>query len=58
LNQSSSLDPAEKKTGHFHNLAEILAGVVTDGSDNEQSGSAKNADPSVGIMKKLQSLVS
>jgi hypothetical protein len=58
LNQSSSLDPAEKKTGHFHNLAEILAGIVTDGSDSEKSGSAKNTDPSVGIMKKLQSLVS
>lgn len=58
LNQSSSLDPAEKKTGHFHNLAEILAGIVTDGSDSEQSSTAKNTDPSVGIMKKLQSLVS
>jgi hypothetical protein len=58
LNQSSSLDPAEKKTGHFHNLAEILAGIVTDGSDSEQSSAVKNADPSVGIMKKLQSLVS
>lgn len=56
LNQSSSLDPAEKKTGHFHNLAEILAGIVTDGSDSEQSDAAKNTDPSVGILKKLQSL--
>lgn len=54
--QSGSTDPAEKKTGHFHNLAEILAGVVTDGSDNEQSSGAKNVDPSVEILKKLQSL--
>lgn len=55
LNQSSSLDPAEKKTGHFHNLAEILAGIVTDGSDSEQSSAAKNIDPSIEILKKLQS---
>lgn len=58
LNQSSSVDPdsAEKKTGHFHNLAEILAGVVTQ-PENEQS-SAKTADPSAQILKKLQSLIS
>lgn len=58
LNQSGGTDPAEKKTGHFHNLAEILAGVVTDGSDSEQSSAARNADPSVEILKKLQSLTS
>lgn len=58
LNQSGGTDPAEKKTGHFHNLAEILAGVVTDGSDSKQSGKAKNADPSIEILKKLQSLTS
>ncbi|MHC8319842.1 hypothetical protein ACYZT4_03910 [Pseudomonas sp. GB2N2] len=56
LNQSGSLDPAEKEAGHFHNLAEILAGIVTDGSDSEKSDAAKNVDPSVGILKKLQSL--
>lgn len=58
LNQSGGTDPAEKKTGHFHNLAEILAGVVTDGSDSEQSSATRNADPSVEILKKLQSLTS
>lgn len=58
LNQSGGTDPAEKKTGHFHNLAEILAGIVTDGSDSEQSSSAKNADPSAEILKKLQALTS
>jgi len=58
LNQSGGTDPAEKKTGHFHNLAEILAGVVTDGSDSEQSSATSNADPSVEILKKLQSLTS
>jgi hypothetical protein len=56
LNQSSSMDPAEKKTGHFHNLAEILAGIVTDGSDDEQSSAVKNADPSAEMLKKLQSM--
>ncbi|MHC8287452.1 hypothetical protein ACYZUD_11620 [Pseudomonas sp. XS1P51] len=45
LNQSASVDPAEKKTGHFHNLAEILAGVVTDGSDTEQSSEASSLSP-------------
>ncbi|VVN39523.1 hypothetical protein PS662_05372 [Pseudomonas fluorescens] len=54
LNQSAGVDPAEKKSGHFHNLAEILEGIVTDGSDSAQSG-AKNVDPSVAILKKLQS---
>lgn len=58
LNQSGGTDPAEKKTGHFHNLAEILAGIVTDGSDSEKSSAAKHADPSVEILKKLQSLTS
>lgn len=58
LNQSGGTDPAEKKTGHFHNLAEILVGVVTDGSDSEQSSAARNADPSAEILKKLQSLTS
>lgn len=56
LNQSGGTDPAEKKTGHFHNLAEILAGIVTDGSDSEPSDAAKNADPSAAMLKKLQSL--
>ncbi|MCU1758511.1 hypothetical protein NTD84_02085 [Pseudomonas sp. 14P_8.1_Bac3] len=56
LNQSGGTDPAEKKTGHFHNLAEILAGIVTDGSDEEQSNAAKNTDPSAEILKKLQSM--
>lgn len=58
LNQSGGADPAEKKTGHFHNLAEILAGIVTDGSDSEQSSDARNANPSAEILKKLQSLTS
>ncbi|MGE8186345.1 hypothetical protein [Pseudomonas sp. NPDC086278] len=49
---------AETKTGHFHNLAEILAGVVTDGSDKKPSDAAKNTDPGVHILEKLQSLVS
>ena len=58
LNQNSSLNPdsADKKTGHFHNLAEILAGIVTQ-PENEQSD-AKTADPSAQILKKLQSLIS
>ncbi|WP_460046178.1 hypothetical protein [Pseudomonas sp. S2_H01] len=30
------VDPAKKKTGHFHNLSEILAGIVTDGSDKKE----------------------
>lgn len=54
LNQSTGMDPAEKKSGHFHNLAEILEGIVTDGSDSEKSGAGKNVDPSVAILKKLQ----
>ncbi len=57
LNQSTSLAPTEKKSGHFPNLAEILAGVVTQ-PEQEQNSSGKNADPSVQVMKKLQSLLS
>ena len=57
LNQSASLAPTEKKTGHFPNLAEILAGVVTQ-PEQEQNNSGKNADPSAQVMKKLQSLIS
>lgn len=44
---------SEKKSGHFPNLAKILAGVVTQ-PEQEQNSSGKNADPSVQVMKKLQ----
>lgn len=57
LNQSASLAPTEKKSGHFPNLAEILAGVVTQ-PEQEQNSSGKNADPSAQVLKKLQSLIS
>lgn len=35
---SVDVDPVRKKIGHFHNLSEILAGIVTDGSDKEEEG--------------------
>jgi hypothetical protein len=38
-------DSTEKKSGHFHNLAEILAGVVTDpdASKNPENDKINNA---------------
>jgi hypothetical protein len=58
LNQGGGSDPTEKKSGHFHNLAEILAGVVTDGSDQEKADDAKTDDPAAVILAKLQTNVS
>ncbi|KJZ36911.1 MULTISPECIES: hypothetical protein [Pseudomonas] len=57
LNQSAGSDPADKKSGHFHNLAEILAGVVTDGSD-KKTDDAKTADPLAHLLDTLQTQVS
>ena len=55
--QTAGLDTAERKTGHFHNLAEILAGVVTEGTDTRKSNETKNSDPLAKILSKLQSLI-
>jgi hypothetical protein len=57
LNQNAGSDPADKKSGHFHNLAEILAGVVTDGSD-KKTDDAKTADPLAHLLDTLQTQVS
>ncbi|WP_223525072.1 hypothetical protein [Pseudomonas sp. A-B-26] len=57
LNQSAGSDPADKKSGHFHNLAEILAGVVTDGSD-KKTDDAKTADPLAHLLDTLQTQAS
>ncbi|AHZ72819.1 hypothetical protein OU5_5740 [Pseudomonas mandelii JR-1] len=56
LGHNTGADPVDKKSGHFHNLAEILAGVVTE-PDTRQSSQAKYGDPSAQILKKLQSLI-
>jgi len=38
-----AVDPAKKKTGHFHNLSEILAGIDTDGSDKKKAGDSSSS---------------
>lgn len=54
--QSSGAPTREQKTGHFHNLAEILAGVVTQ-PDAEESDRLQSGDAAARMLSKLQSLI-
>ena len=54
--QSSGPDARGQKTGHFHNLAEILAGVVTQ-PDVEDSDRLQSGDAAARMLSKLQSLI-
>jgi hypothetical protein len=54
--QSSGLDPRDQQPGHFHNLAEILAGVVTQ-PEAEDSDRLQSGDAASRMLSKLQSLI-
>ncbi|MBV6822691.1 hypothetical protein [Pseudomonas sp. PD9R] len=59
LNQYDKVAPdsAEKKSGHFHNLAEILAGVDTDGSESKNPQNDKINTAGNAMMDRIKALM-
>jgi hypothetical protein len=59
LNQYGKGDTStdEKKKGHFHNLAEILAGIDTDGSASKNPESSKIANAGSAMLEKIKALL-
>lgn len=55
--QGDSGSTEKKKEGHFHNLAEILAGIDTDGSANKSPQSDKINSAASAMMDKLKGLL-
>lgn len=47
----------KKKDGHFHNLAEILSGIDTDGSASKEPANSRANDAASAMMDKLKALL-
>ncbi|KAB0499883.1 hypothetical protein [Pseudomonas vancouverensis] len=55
--KGSSSESADKKTGHFHNLAEILAGVETDGAASKNPQNEQIANAGNSMMDRIKALM-
>lgn len=54
---NGSKDSTEKKSGHFHNLAEILAGVVTDPDASKNPENDKINNAGTALMDRIKALM-